>query len=285
MSASPMSAPTEVAVAPIVDGHVHIGEGVEAGGFGHALLETEGLLELMAGPFDVLGTPRRIDRCLVQPNIFITRAGDPADSHRYVADAVRDHPDRLIGCFVANPLLPVQRTLEVAEELVAEHGFRALKLHPSSHGYDPPHLRRQLEPILDLAQRLDLPVIVHQGDPPFAHPTRMAPLIEDFPHVSFILAHFGCQRVVLASEAIYVASKNPNVYLETGWGALPRLKEGLAELGAGRLIFGSDCPIQEIGSQLRVLEALTWRPPIGVGLTHHEFQQIVGGTLCSLIRT
>src|SRR5438270_284496 len=83
-------------------------------------------------------------------------------------------------------------------------------------------------------------------------------LIEPFPKVTFILGHFGTQRVVLADEAIYVARQNKNVYLDTGWGALPRIKEGIAALGSERLVFGSDCPIQEIGSQLRPIEVLTW---------------------------
>ena len=52
---------------------------------------------------------------------------------------------------------------------------------------------------------------------------------------------------MLAPEAIYVASKLDNIYLETGWGALPRLKEALAVLDPGRLVFADDCPIEEIG--------------------------------------
>ena len=80
--------------------------------------------------------------------------------------------------------------------------------------------------------------------------------------VTFVLAHFATQRMVMADEAIYVARMNPNVVLETSWVDLPRVKEGVEALGAGRIAFGSDCPVQEMGSQLRTLEVLGWDPPI-----------------------
>jgi len=268
--------------APIVDGHVHIGEGeIEPGRPGS--LNAERLLALMDGPFHLLGEQRRVDHVLAQPNIFMTREGDPWDHHRYVAQAVAAHPSRISGCFVCNPLLPVARTLEVLEDLVQSHGFRAVKLHPMGHWYAPVRMRRELEPVFRFAAENALPVIVHQGDPPYSHPTQLAPLIEEFPDVTFILAHLASQRLIMAPEAIYVASKLDNVFLETGWGSLPRVKEALATLDAGRLVFGSDCPIQEIGSQLRVLEVLTWDPPIGINLPREELNRILGATLWSLM--
>jgi uncharacterized protein len=268
--------------SPIVDGHVHIGEGeIEPGRPGS--LEVDVLLGLMDGPFHVLGERRRVDHVVAQPNIHMTREGDPWDHHRYVAQAARAHPDRITGCFVANPLLPVPRTLEVVSELVDAYGFRAIKLHPMAHAYAPMRMREQLDPILELAAERELPVIVHQGDPPYSHPTQFAPVAAAHPRVRFILAHLACQRVVLAPEAVYVATMLDNVYLETGWGALPRLKEALAVLDPGRLVFGSDCPIQEIGSQLRVVEVLAWEPPIGIGLSPDDLGRILGGTIWSLL--
>jgi predicted TIM-barrel fold metal-dependent hydrolase len=267
---------------PIVDGHVHIGEGeIEPGRPGS--LEAHTLIQLMDGPFHLLGEERRIDHVLAQPNIFMTREGDPWDVHRYVAESAASYPDRITGCFVCNPLLAVNRTLEVLEDVVVNHGFRGIKLHPMGHGYAPARMRDQLAPVFAFAAEHSLPVIVHQGDPPFSHPTQFAPLAEEFTDVTFILAHLGCQRVVLAPEAIYVATKCDNIYLETGWGALPRMKEALAALDPGRFVFASDCPIQEMGSQLRVLEVLTWEPPIGIGLDRADLDRMMGGNMWSLM--
>src|SRR4051812_20238813 len=233
----------------IIDGHVHIAAEPEEGAFRAPHLSGDVLVNLMDGPFLVAGRDRVVDRALVQPTISPTRMGHPTDHHRYVAEQVKAHPDRLMGCFVANPLLDIEETVATLRDLVEHHGFRVMKLHPTIHGYLPFKIRDRLDPLVGEARRLGIPVMIHQGDPPFAHPSQVATLIEDHPQVPFILAHFATQRLVMADEAIYVARNNPNVYLETGWGALPRIKEGLAALGPERLTFGTDCPILEMGSQ------------------------------------
>jgi predicted TIM-barrel fold metal-dependent hydrolase len=76
---------------------------------------------------------------------------------------------------------------------------------------------------------------------------------------------------------------NANVSLETSWGDLPRIKEGISAIGSDRIIFGSDCPIQEIGSQLRVIEVLGWESPIGIGLPPHQVEGILGDNLLRLL--
>ncbi len=266
----------------IFDSHVHIADAPDEGGFRVHPLDAEGLLRLMDGPFLICGDRRRVDRALTQPMISLTRTGHPADHHRYVLRQVQEHADRFVGCFVANPLLDTDETIAAMRDLIGGGAFRAVKLHPTSHGYMPFKTRDRIDPIVAEARRLNVPILVHQGDPPFGHPSQMSTIIEDFPGVTFILSHFGTQRVVLADEAIYVARKNPNVYLETGWGDLPRIKEGLAVLGPRRLLFWSDCPVQEIGSQLRVLEVLTWDPPIGIRLTSDDLERIMGGNAATL---
>jgi predicted TIM-barrel fold metal-dependent hydrolase len=268
----------------IIDGHIHVANQPDDAGFRAPVLDADTLLRLMEGPFPIMGQPRRVDHALIQPMISPTRSGDPLEHHRYIRQQVELHSDRLTGCFVANPLLDAPRTIEVMRELIRSRHFRAVKLHPTNHGYMPFKSRDRLDPILEEVAALRVPVIVHQGDPPFAHPTQMAPVIEAFPQVTFILAHFGTQRVVLADEAIYVARKNKNVYLETGWGALPRIKEGIAAIGPERLVFGSDCPIQEIGSQLRVIEVLTWEQPLGIKLSEAHAEGIMGDNLARLLQ-
>jgi uncharacterized protein len=267
----------------IIDGHVHIAAEPDDAGFRAAVMNGPELIRIMDGPFHIAGQERRIDKCLCQPMITPTRAGDPMDHHAYVIEQIERYPDRLMGCFVANPFLQMERTLDVMEELVKGGGYKAIKLHPTGHGYMPFKTRDRLDPIVAKAGELGVPIIVHQGEPPFAHPSQMAPLIEDFPDVTFILAHFGTQRVVLADEAVLVARHNSNVYLETGWGALPRLKEGIAAIGSERLVFGSDCPIQEIGSQLRNLEVLAWPGPIGIGLAQDLVEGMMGDNLAALL--
>lgn len=266
----------------ILDSHAHIANTEDVGGFKARHIDADELLALMDGPFEISGVARRVDVALVQPMISPTRIGDPDDHHRYVAASVKAHPDRLVGCFVANPLLDLETTLDSFTRHILNMGFRGLKLHPVSHGYHLLKLRDRIDPLLAAAGELGVPVLVHQGDPPFGHPSHVGFLAEAFPSVRFIIAHFGRQRVVMSDEAIYVASKNSNIYLETGWGDLPRLKEGITALGTDRLIFGSDCPILEIGSQLRVLDVLGWPAPMGIDLPVAELEGVLGDNAASL---
>jgi predicted TIM-barrel fold metal-dependent hydrolase len=237
----------------------------------------------MDGPFWVDGQWRRVDRALLQPLIAMSEAADPLAHHRYVAELVAAHPDRFVGCFVANPLLDTELTLTCLRQLVEQSGFRAVKFHPTVHGYMPFRSRDRIEPILREAARLGVPVMFHQGDPPFGHPSQLTGMMEDNRDVTFILAHFATQRVVMADEAIYVARMNPNVLLESSWVDLPRVKEGVAALGPGRIMFGSDCPVQEMGTQLRTLETLGWDPPIGIGLAPESRELMYGDNLAKLL--
>ena len=267
----------------IIDSHAHISDEEDTSGFRTAHISAEELLQYMQGPLPIRDSNRDIDMALVQPMISPTRSGQPSDHHQYVADAVTRFQDRLIGCFVANPLLDTEATLAALTDLVDRNLFRCVKLHPTSHGYHPMKLRERLDPILSCAAQLDIPVIVHQGDPPFGHPSQLAFLAEAHPQVRFIIAHMARQRIVMSDEAVYVASKNSNVYIETGWGDLPRLKEGIGILSSERFVFGSDCPVLEIGSQLRVVDVLGWAPPIGLGLSDDEIESIMGNNMASML--
>ena len=265
----------------IVDAHFHISNERDADR--RPVVDGDVARRLMDGPFPINGVPRIVDKALIQPMVLPTRHGDPMDHHAYTLGQIEKHPDRFIGSFVANPFLDMDRNLEVMRHLVEEGGFRAMKLHPTVHSYVPFRSRHRLDPLIEQAEDLGIVVMVHQGDPPYAYPSQFVPVIEAFPNVTFLLAHFATQRVVMADEAVFVASQFDNVHIETSWGDLPRIKEGVATLGPERLVFGSDCPINEVGSQIRPIEVLGWDEPMGMGLSDEQVEGILGNNLLSLL--
>ena len=268
----------------IVDAHIHISDR-PTGVWKHPPFTAEQLIGLMDGPFIINGRQRRVEKAVVQPQPAETMFNpDLLDQHRYISKVISDYPERLVGCMTANPHLGVDKALVALEELVSNQGFRAVKLHPTTHAYLPPKCMDMLVPIVEAAGKHHVPVIIHTGDPPFALPVLMVPLAEACPGTQIILAHMGTQKVCYADEAIYVARKNENVFLETGWTPLPRIKEAYQAVGAERLLLASDCPIQEIGSQIRVIEVLAWPPPIGLGISEDEVEKILGGNAVKLFR-
>jgi predicted TIM-barrel fold metal-dependent hydrolase len=269
----------------IIDGHIHISDQT-TGVWNHPPFTAEELIRLMDGPLPILGKSRRVDRAVVQVHSGETLRADLSfgEQHRYVTEVVAKYPERLVGAMHINPHFGVDKALDELKRLVKDRGYRVIKLNPSLHAYLPPRSRALLDPIFETAAKLRLPIIVHMGDTPFAVPVLMAPLAEAHPQTKIILAHLGTQKVSYADEAIYVARKNDNIWLETGWGPLPRIKEAVQAVGAGRLIFGSDCPIQEMGSQLRPIEVLAWKPPIGMNLPETDVEKIMGDNMAELLK-
>jgi predicted TIM-barrel fold metal-dependent hydrolase len=266
----------------IVDGHVHIG-GLDPV-WGKAPFDGDDLISLMDEPIMVLGQQTRIDRAVAMPRIGVTTLTDRSfvEQHDVVIEAVKKYPDRLIGNFVLNPRLGVEKGVEELQRLVGTGTFRMVKLHPTLHNYWPQE-KSLTYPILEAAAELDIPVLIHTGEPPYSIPALLDPVARDHPNVNIIIGHFGTQKICYADDAINVARHNPNVYLETGWGPLPRVIEGVKAIGPERLVFGSDSPPQDIFSQLRVVECLHRKPPLGVGLAEEDVFKILGGNLLRLM--
>lgn len=267
----------------ILDSHVHISDG-DHPAMKQSAFTAEDLLERMEGPYLIGESHRRVEMALVQPHPNDTVYNhEIAEHHRYVARSVAAYPHRLLGCMVLNPRLGVEPCVETLRDLVANAGFRALKLHPTTHAYYPEHAVEWLRPVMEAARELEIPAIVHTGDPPHAQPVQIAPLAAAFPENRIILAHLGTQQMSYANQAIYVARMNPNVYLEAGWGILPRLKDAVIAIGTTRLLHASDCPILEMGSQLRLLEVLGWDPPFGLNLAESAVEDIMGNNAARLL--
>lgn len=260
----------------IVDAHVHI-SGSMSRSLKQAAFGVEELLRRMEGPFAINGRLERVERAVAQPHPSDT-VGRPdiVDQHAVVIDALERHPDRLWGCMMFDPHDGADAGLAALRTLM-EVGFRAVKLHPTMHTWYLEDSEPTLAPLMEFCAANAVPVIIHTGDPPYAQPVQAANLVAAHPGTQFILAHLGTQQVSYSHQAIYLARHHANVYLEAGWGILPRIKDAVSVLGAERVLHASDCPIQEMGSQIRLLEVLAWDPPIGMSARPEDVELLLGG--------
>lgn len=172
-----------------------------------------------------------------------------ARQNRFSAACLREHPDRL-SAFAA--LQPSAGARAVREELqrAREEGCCGVgELSPHAQGYgvaDP-----ALGEALALAGEWGWPVNLHVSDPEGrAYPGRIETPLQDFlglargfPQVPFILAHWGgFLPVRLPGEEppdniYYDTAASPLMYGPEAWGRM------LGEVGAERLVFGSDFPL------------------------------------------
>lgn len=85
-------------------------------------------------------------------------------------------------------------------------------------------------------------------------------------------------------EALLVAERHENVFVETSFAMPHMIIEAAHSLGSHRLVFGSNCPPLEPTQQLlNVEEALSLTPPIGMGLPDEEVRLVLGGNLARLL--
>ena len=279
----------------IIDCVTHISQGQDdVVGWGPRFL-AEDLLAQMDAPRLVFGEPARIDRAVVFPALAETVPTSPLsfeDQHRYMLESVDRYPDRLVGGVVIHARLWNDDTARRFESWVRDHNVRMLYLHPSFHKYWLPiqtpsegeGSRQLLYPIFTAAQALKLPVYIHTGEPPYSLPSTVEFVAGQFPDVTMIIGHMGTQGEVHTLEALLVAERHANVYLETSYTQCHMLIEAVHRLGAGRILFGSNCPPLEPTQQLMVVEeSLTYPAPIGMGLAPAEARRILGTNLEQLL--
>jgi predicted TIM-barrel fold metal-dependent hydrolase len=196
-----------------------------------------------SGIFGWVDPPEKIVRLLddaaIERGVIMTYTDLPGFDPRaldYIVGAAERHSDRLLAFARLNPAF--DSAVELVDAAVAS-GVRGIKLHPATtlvHPADPRSVA-----VLRRCGELGLPVLFHCGDEPYTTPQAIALAAEQAPACTVVLGHMGGYYHV--SEALRVARRHPNIYLETSAMPYPWLiREAVQLLGAERVIFGSDGP-------------------------------------------
>jgi predicted TIM-barrel fold metal-dependent hydrolase len=154
--------------------------------------------------------------CLLPEDYSTSMDGKVLVSNEEIRKLVDLAPDRFIGFASVDP-----HDDQAAEKL--EHAFRdldlkGLKLHPSRQSFHPSD--KIMDPLYDLCERYDRPILFHAGLSFEAHattkncrPLDFEDLIEERPGLRICLAHFGWPW---CRETAMLMLKHPNVYTDTG---------------------------------------------------------------------
>jgi predicted TIM-barrel fold metal-dependent hydrolase len=189
----------------------------------------------------------------------------------YTASVQAKYPDRIIGFGQVNPRQP-DAAGQVLRDYEA-HGLPGLKLHPTLHGY---HVvdHGLLDPIFEVCDRHGILVLFNALDDAFIHPLGIEEIARGFPNVNVLIAHMGTVWNVM--EAILVAKRNPNIYLETSSSQLIEVQMAYRDLGPDKIVMGTDWP----GSDFE-LERLKIRKAIADD-GHRAL--VEGGTIARLLK-
>lgn len=280
---------------PIIDALTHISTGPDdVIGWGPRFL-AEDLLALMDTPRRLLGQETTVSRSVVFPALGLTVPTSRLtfeEQHAYVAESVAKHPDRLIGGIALHPRLWDDGVAATVHKMVRTGGFKMIYINPSLYKFWLPiktpsesaGSRKLLYPIFEAARELNIPIYIHTGEQPYALPATADFIAGAFPDVKIILGHLGTQGELYTIEALLVAERHPNVYLETSWAMPHMIIEAVHEVGADRLIFGSNTPPLEQTQQImNVEEAMAFDPPIGMAASADDIYKVLGGNLARLL--
>lgn len=170
--------------------------------------------------------------------------------NKYTYEAVKRHPDRLIGFAMAAPWAHPDIGAVLRRE-IEEYGFKGIKIHANAHSFKMT-ATATLAPIFDVARDFEIPVIAYSGDELVAVPHTFIPIAKMYPDVNIIMAHSGFMQNT--PEAISVAKECPNIYLAHESGISGGVLQSVAELGAGRVVMGTDTPYWDFEVQLKKIE-------------------------------
>ena len=177
----------------------------------------------------------------------VTRIND------FISEKVSQHPDRLIGMGSMHP--DFEKPEEEIERCISL-GLKGIKLHPDTQMFNLDDER--MFPFYEAVSG-KLPLIIHCGDYrySYSHPERLAKILDMFPKLTVIAAHFGGWMLYdLALEYL----KNKRCYLDTSsaisYIGKDRARELIRAYGAERILFGTDYPMWNCSEELKKVEAL-----------------------------
>ena len=181
-------------------------------------------------------------------------------SNDEVAGFVAEYPDRLIGVGsvdISKPMAAVREVRRCVEEL----GFKAIRVLPWL--CEAPPNDRRFYPVYVACCEMGVPFctqIGHTGPlmpSEVGRPIYLDQVAIDFPELVIVGGHIGYPWT---DEAIAVATKHPNVYIDTSAYTIERYPEALVRYlksnGRRKVLFGSNYPMIMPGKALAALDSL-----------------------------
>lgn len=164
-----------------------------------------------------------------------------------ISDAVKAHPDKFHGFVRVDPWQG-QAAVDELRRGIDELGLIGLFLHPFEEQFA---ANDEIAfPLLNLLQERGLPLMLAGGYPTFSHPSQISDLARQFPDVTIIATHGGQINIsgMLLADALRTMQANPNVIMETsGIYREDFIEDTIAELGAERVVWGSNTPYMDQG--------------------------------------
>jgi predicted TIM-barrel fold metal-dependent hydrolase len=243
-----------------IDAHAYVGESL----FGNSR-SPETLLREM----DRL----QVSKAVLCPNKPAGYALEPAN--RFVAETVKQHPDRFYGWVRVDPWQGKHAFAELKTG-IEELGLKGLLLHPYEELFQISD--RKVDPLMEYAAANGISVMVEAGYHLLSHPLDLAELAHRFPKVTIIGTH-GLQMDdagFALTDSDLAMRECANIVMESSGMYAPDNMLGVVnKLGVERLIFGSHSPWLNLEFEIDRIERLP--------LNENQKEAVFGGNILKIL--
>ena len=146
-----------------------------------------------------------------------------------------------------NPLFGADFLYDRIKHFAEERGLSGIKLVARADFYRP-NDRSVMDPLMEMAEKYELPILFHSGHPSRDLPSLQAEIARMYPNVKIIIAHMGLHDYLW--EAIIAAQGNENVYCDMSQAWPYDIKTFIKHVGPDKLLFGTDGPFQSPAVEL-----------------------------------
>lgn len=221
---------------------------------------------------------------------LLRQRGAIAGISRYTILPVSNSPNRVrsINSFILEQtelyddfigfgtLHAAMENIEEEVEWILNAQLKGIKMHPDSQRFpiDDP----RLYPVYDAIQG-KIPVMLHMGDPRYnySHPVRLRHVIEAFPKLQVIAAHFGGYKMFdTAKEYLYDTDcifdiSSAMMFMEPG-----EPERYINFYGAERMAYGTDYPLWDPVDEVKRFQSLKLTEAQFDQISHKTAQRILG---------
>jgi len=204
------------------------------------------------------------------------------ESNRYLYEASKKYPDRILPFGWANPKLGVEKAKDMVKRCVVEYGFLGVKLNGAQNEYyiDDPQLAL---PVIEEIAKTGKAIAFHTGADSYehTHPFRVAKIAKMYPELPVLAAHMGGAAIAdLSNACIEFAQQCPNIMLIGSSVKDLSILKAIRTLGPKRVCFGSDTPFALMHASLAMYRAMLE----GEGLSAEEWDDILGGNIARFFK-
>jgi predicted TIM-barrel fold metal-dependent hydrolase len=181
-----------------------------------------------------------LDRTGIEIACVFTLMGFYEDCSKHndaLAERAAQVPQRLLPFITVDPKLG-QPAIDELERCLELKVFRGIKFHTWLQAFAPSMVKPTFLEILKLAAENDLPVIFHDGTPPYSTTFQVAQCARWVPEAKIVLGHAGLADYTI--PAAQLVRDIPNLYACVCGPRTADVKYLVDTAGAEKILFGSD---------------------------------------------